>query len=181
MPFKQWSDDEVLNDFDLDRFLIQQVSAIKSVDETVASSIVPQNDNELFVPLLANSRYFVEFFLIYTAIEAADIDLKWSLPAGAVMDWTHGGLAGGHPTGGTDNSALGRISRTHLSEGTTGWIGGAEDSGPAVINCVIPGEGHIDTAGTAGNLQLQWCQHTSNATVTTVYANSLLIAQKLTV
>lgn len=180
MPFKQWTDEEVLNDFDLDKYLVQQVSAIKEADESVISSISVQDDNELVVPLLANSRYFVEFFIIYTAIEAADLRIGWSVPTGASMDWTHSGLAGGHPTGGTDNSAIGRSSRTHLTESEEGWVGGAQDSGSNVINCTVPGEGHVETGGFDGNLQFRWAQWTSNATASIVYANSLIIAQKLT-
>lgn len=180
MPFKQWSDGEILTEADLDKYLIQQVSAIKEADESVASSTTVQNDNELFVPLLANSRYYIEYFIVYSALEAADLKIAWSVPSGASMDWTHGGLAGGHPTGGTDNTALGRISRNALTETSEGWIGAAQDSGSAVIQCVVPGEGHVTTGATAGNLQFRFAQWTSNATASIVYANSLIIAQKLT-
>lgn len=170
MPFKLFSDGEVLEaDDDVDRFWIQQASVIKSADESVTSSAVLQNDDHLVVGLLANSQYWIELFLIYQAGTTEDLALGFSVPSGAALYWTHGGLRGG-ATGSVDN-----ISRTFLDESGAGWIGGTG------ANAVVMGEGRVVTGGSAGNLQLRWAQNTSGGTATIVRAGSILIAQRLTV
>ena len=172
MPFKQWTDEEVLTEQDLDRFLIQQISVIKTTNQTVTSSTILVPDNELIVPLLGNSQYWLEVFLIYDAIQAADLKLGWFYPTGATIDWSHGGLRGGA------TSAVDQISRTYLDETGFPWIGGP--SATSGTNAIVIGEGIITTAS-SGNLQLRFCQNTSNATGTVLLANSLIICQKLTV
>jgi hypothetical protein len=172
MPFKQFADDEVLYAADVMRYWVQQVHALKTADETVTSSTTAQNDDHLVVPLLASSRYWIEFFIIYDAVQAADIKIQWSVPAGSTLRWTHGGLG----TGVT--STIGEVSRFFRSQSDIGTVGGPAVGGGT--NAIIPGEGWIDVAGTPGNLQLQWAQNVANATGTVVRANSLLIAQRLT-
>lgn len=174
MGFKQFADDEVLTDTDLDRYLIQQISVIKTADESVISSTVLQPDDELILsPLIANSTYFLEFFLIYDAIQTADLKLGWSYPAGAAMHYSHGGLRGG------TTATVDQISRTYFDETGFPWIGGpAAASG---TNAVVMGEGTISTFAAGGDLTLRWSQNTNIATATVLKANSVLIAQKLTV
>lgn len=182
MPFKQWTDGEVLTESDLDRFLVQQSHVIKTLDESYSSGVggLIQDDNELFIPVLANSHYHLEYMLVYTAKEGEDMEIGWSVPTGSVLEWTHGGLAGGHPSGGTDNTAIGRISRNKLSTTTQGWIGGVENGSAEVILSGVPGEGHLRTAGTAGNLQFRFGSHFSSAVGIILYAGTTIILQKLT-
>lgn len=173
MPFKTFSDGEVLTEADIDKYWIQQVSVIKTADETVTNSTVLQPDDELILPLLANSQYWLEVFLIYDAIQAADLKLGWSYPTGAVLDWSHGGLRGGA------TSTVDNISRTYLDETGFPWVGGPNAAAPSIA--VVMGEGIMVTSGTAGNLTLRFCQNALSATGTVIKANSLMIAQKLTV
>lgn len=173
MPFKQWSDDEVLYDYDMERFWIQQHHVIKTADQTVTNSTVLVPDNELSVPLLANSQYWLEVFLIYDAIQAADLKLGWAYPTSTTLDWSHGGLRGGA------TSTVDLISRTYLDETGFPWIGGPAAAAPSVA--VVMGEGIINTAGTAGNLTLRFAQNALSATGTIMKAGSALIIQKLTV
>jgi hypothetical protein len=169
MPFKTFVDGAVLQaDADVDRFFIQQTHVIKSADESVTSSTTLQNDDQLAVPLLASSHYWIEAFLIYSAATASDLSLAISVPTGAALYWSHGGLRGG-ATSSVDN-----ISRTFVDETGTGWIGGTGG------DAVVMGEGHVTTGVTAGNLQIRWAQNTSGATATIVKAGSILIAQRLT-
>lgn len=173
MPFRQFVDDEVLTFDIVNRYFVQQHSVIKQADETVTSSITPQSDDELFVPLLANSQYFIEFFIIYDTIQAADLTIKFTGPAGATFDWTHGGL------GTSATTSVGTVSRNYRTLADSGSIGG-----PAVAagtNAIIPGEGRAVTAGTAGNLTFQWAQNTTSVTGSIVRARSVMIAQRLTV
>lgn len=173
MPFKQFSDDEVLTFDVVNRYFVQQHSVIKPSDETVTSSATLQNDDHLFVPLLANSQYFIEFMLIYDTINTADLQVRFTGPVGCSMDWTHGGL------GTSAASSVGSISRNYRNISNIGTIGGPAAALGTV--CVAPGEGRVVTTGTAGTLNLQWAQNASIATGTTIKAKSVLIAQRLTV
>lgn len=173
MPFKTFVEDEVLKADDANRYFVQQTSVVKSSDETVTSSTTFQNDDELFVSVVANAQYFVEFFVIYDAVQAADIKIEWSAPTGSTFDWTHGGL-GTSATGST-----GSVSRNYRSLGDIGTIGGPSASGGALA--IIPGEGRLVTSGTAGLFRFRWAQNSSNSNGTIVKANSVLIVQKLTV
>jgi len=177
VPFKNFVDGARLDDTDLNRYFLQQAHVIKSVDESVTSSIVMQDDNELFLALLANTQYWFECFIFYGANATADIRIDFTVPAGTTYDFTHSGLRLGHSTAdGIDN-----VARSRFTEGSTfGTIGGINATTNAEIG-VIPVEGRISTAGTAGNIRLQFCQDTSNATSTVVKANSVMIIQRLTV
>jgi hypothetical protein len=175
MPFKDFVDDEVLWAADFDRYWVQQTSVIKSADETVTNSAVFQNDDHLTATVLANTQYWVEFFLIYDGYSANDIQIQWSAPAGATFDWTHGGLALGTA------ATLGTVSRNYRTLADTGTIGcpnAASGSG----NVIIPGYGRLVTAGTAGSLTLQWSQVVAGAATTAIIRQrSVLILQRLTV
>lgn len=173
MPFKQFADDEVLTYDTVNRYFVQQTSVIKSADETVTSSTTAQNDDELFVDVLANTQYFVEFFIIYDAIQAADLKIQWTAPSGSTFDWTHGGL------GTSTTSTSGSVSRNYRALGDVGTVGGPAAS--AGTNTIIPGEGRLVTGGSAGLFRLQWAQNTSNATGAIVRARSVLLVQRLTV
>lgn len=173
MGFKQWTDDEVLTEADLDKYLIQQVHMIKTADQTVTSSTILVPDDELAVSLLANTTYWLEFFLIYDAIQAADLKLGWAYPTSAQMHYSHGGLRAGA------TSTVDQISRTYFPETGFPTIGGpAAASG---TNSVVMGEGIVITAGSSGELRLRFAQVTSNATGTVLKANSIIICQKLPV
>ena len=105
MPFHTFVDDESLTASNVNKYWIQQAHIIKSADETVTSSTTFQNDDELLVPLLANTQYWLEFMLIYDGIQAADIKIQWTYPSGTTMDWTHGGLG----TSATSNVGRSRV------------------------------------------------------------------------
>lgn len=173
MPFKQFADDEVLTYDVVNRYFVQQTSVIKSTDETVTNSASTQNDDELSVNVLANSQYFVEFFIIYDTIQAADIKIFWVGPAGITFDWTHGGL------GTSATATSGSVSRNYRQLSDIGTIGGP--SATSGTNAIIPGEGRLVTGANAGLFRFQWGQNTANATGTIVRARSVLLVQRLTV
>lgn len=173
MPFKTFVDDGILTDTDVMRYWVQQYSVIKSVDESVISTATVHSDAELIAPLLANSVYWIELFVIYETIQTADLKVGWSVPAGASIHWCPNGQDV------ASTSTVWDVLKRERSEANTEIIGGP---GAALgTDAIMPGEGYVVTAGTAGNLVFQWAQGTSTATNTTVRANSILIAQKLTV
>jgi hypothetical protein len=170
--FRTFTDGEVLFAADVMKYWVQQVHARKTADETVTNSTTFNSDDHLFVPVLANTKYWVEFFLIYDSTHAADIKMQWLVPAGATLRWTHGGLH-------TDaTTTIDRVSRFYRDQTLVGTAAGGSAGGGT--NVIVPGEGWLDVAGTAGTLQLQWSQVNANATGTIVRTNSLLIAQRLT-
>jgi hypothetical protein len=176
MPFKTFADGQRVDDTDLDRYFIQQAHIIKGSDESRASTTTLTAVSDLVLPLLANTQYWMELFIMYGAIQAADISVGFTVPAGTTYDMTHGGLRTGHTAGdGFDN-----ISRFRHTVGSSATAAGKDAAVNTAIT-VVPIEGTVVTAGTAGNLAFTWAQATSSGTATVVKANSLMILQRLTV
>lgn len=173
MPFKTFIDGQVLTGADVMKYWVQQDSIIKLADESVTSSAAVQPDNELLCPLLANSTYWIEIFIIYDAIQAADLLVGWTVPAGATVHWV---------TNGQDPSSTSTVWETlkrERSAANTETVGGP--GAAAGTDAIMPGEGYVVTGGTAGSIRFQWGQGVSSGTPTVVRANSVLIVQKLTV
>lgn len=173
MPFKTFTDDQVLTSDDVNRYWVQQFSIIKSVDETIISSTVTQADNELVAPVLANTQYLVECLVFYDFVQAADIKIGFSAPAGSTFDWVSNGLVS------AATGTVGDVVKRYRALADVEVCGGpAAASG---TSAVLPIEGRLVTGGTAGNLTFNWAQNTSTATTCTVSANSVLMLQRLTV
>jgi hypothetical protein len=136
----------------------------KAVDESVTSSITLQNDDELFLTADANAQYLVFGHVIYDGAAAGDISIAWSGPASATFDWVSGGIQTGASTGVDTVSTSAQILSANPAIGAIG----------AGSNLVIPLQGILVTAGTAGTLQFRWAQNTSSATATRVRAGSVL-------
>jgi hypothetical protein len=136
----------------------------KTADEDVTSSITIQDDNELTFAVTANSVYVVEMYLIYANTGGAVPDFKYKLavPAGTTGLLHHYGLT-------TGNSALNLV--TDLT--STNAVGAGTDR--RMVHTVAS----IFTAGTSGNVTLQWAQAQSDITPTRLYANSRLRYRKL--
>jgi len=129
----------------------------KASDETVNGSATLQNDDELFLAVEANVTYQVEASLRYSTGATPNLKFTFTGPSGAT------GL--GHATsivaGGT---ALVFTDVTLLSTVVT-----ADDSSFATEV-----HGVLIVGATAGTLQLQWAQNTSNASDTKVLSGSYL-------
>lgn len=142
--------------------------ARKTADEPITNSTL-QNDDDLVVPVLANGIYLVEWGLRTDGPTAADFKYAFTGPAGATMVWESQGLAAGDTTNVapaiTDVAAIG----TTVTHGTLG----------AGVVSRIRGRGLLVVAGTAGNLQLQWAQGTTNATPSKNLAGSWLNARRV--
>jgi hypothetical protein len=144
---------------------IQQVAplaVIKGSDETVTSSTTLQNDNELFASLDANATYI---FILYLAFEgntqgSGDLKTGWTLPSGATMRFgaPHINSTGSTVLDTTYTESSFPTSRTNTS---TVLLGMTET-------------GTVTVGNTAGTMQLQWAQNTSNGTGTIVHAGSML-------
>lgn len=137
---------------------------IKQADESVTSSVVLQNDDELFMPLEANSYYEFELGL-YVTLASADPDIryKFSVPAGTVGNWFIEADETSYETEFVIRPISEERAVTSSATGTQYYLI----------------KGFIKTSNTAGNLQFQWAQRVSDSDAITVKANSYLKAIKL--
>lgn len=139
---------------------VRPVAAFKSIDESLISNNVAQNDDELFVALEANATYRIAADLISNSGTTPDISYSWSIPTSATGAWTITSLVG---------------AAVYL--GSLAWSATAAIDGTGA-DAYSRVEGTMKTTN-AGTLQLKWAQTTSNATNTYVRANSLLIAVRV--
>jgi hypothetical protein len=140
---------------------VAPLAAVKGTDQSVTSSTVLVNDNTLFVPVLASVTYFLILQVIYEGGTQGSSDLKfaWTAPSGAAMSVQQSSIttAGG--------STIGFVRG--LSGSTAGTSGAGNKWGLQLT-------GTFSTSSTAGTLQFQWAQNTSNGTATIVHAQSAL-------
>lgn len=135
-------------------------SIVKIADESVTSSTVLQDDDELFLPLAASTNYAFEVFIYYVGGSSPDFKMAFTVPAGATIVWVEiDGLNSG-PESLTNTPITGSGTAATIPDITTpSWIRAS---------------GSVINGSTAGNLTLQWAQGTSSATAATVKAGSNL-------
>lgn len=183
MPFKNFVDGSRLDDVDVNRYWLQQAYVSKTVDESVTSSITLQDDDELVLPLLANTDYWFECFILYGASVTSDLRLLFTIPSGTVYDLVHNGIRSGHVT--TDplpvQAGIDTVSRAQFTQASSGGVPGGINATGNTNVAVCPVEGRVIVGNTAGSIRLQWAQNTSSATATIVKASSIMILQRLTV
>lgn len=143
------------------------VYAWKTVSESVTSSIVDQLDDELFLPLNPFSVYFVKGFYSVTGSTTGDIRLGYSVPTGAQGRRHNKGLSANVTT----TAGQMRIS-------VHGWPT-AVTYGTTTTAVSIIEEGVIFTEAAGGLLRMQWAQNVSDATPTTVAADSFLMTRQV--
>ena len=132
--------------------------AAKSADETVASSTAMQADNDLTIAVDANTRYALTMFLLFNAPATPDIQIGWSVPAGATLNW-HRETSGVTGTTGLTDALVATNTEPIAGDG-------ADD--------VFVIHGFVKVGATAGTVTFQWAQLASDAAATTVRAGSWL-------
>lgn len=130
---------------------------VKSVDETINSSIALQNDNELKATLRVNKVYSLQMFILLNSVAAANFKYNFTLPTGATGRRTTAGASANTPQTTADITAE--------------LITSATDATDQQLRLY----GFITMGGTAGDLQFQWAQNVSDAGNTTVKARSTLL------
>ncbi len=131
--------------------------ALKTADETVNNSTVLQNDDELVIPVGAGEIWeLYQELHMFTATATPHLDWAYSIPVGGAIRRmaSYGATVSEYDaTVEVDNAIVtDRVYITKLQ-----YIGGAN----------------------AGNLQLQWAQHTATVEDTKVLANSFIFARKI--
>ena len=129
----------------------------KAAHEIVNNSTTLQNDDHFVFAVTANSRWVVELHLNMISSAVADFKFDFSVPSGGY----HG--------------------LTLDTSGTTFWNQAAASTITACAGSQTLAvlRGTIVIGSTAGNVQFRWAQNTAEATNTTVYADSILVAWRV--
>lgn len=138
-------------------------SAIKGSSQSVTSSTTLVNDAALVLALPANSTWKFTLDLLYQANTTANLKFGWTVPSGCT-------LAAG--VNFADTTLVARLGQ--MNQSTVQPVGGNGATTP--LSALVSGT--IVVSSTAGNLQLQWAQNTSNATAASVLAGSDLTATR---
>ena len=136
-------------------------TAFKPVDESVATSIVLQADDDLSIPVTAGATYSIDGCLIVTGDPAGDLALTVTAPPGSAGGWT--------PTATT----LGTTDGTGSVRMTRFDFGASSSMGATAAGVIVNPQGGV-IAGADGMVTVQWAQAVSSATATMVRAGSWL-------
>lgn len=136
-------------------------TAVKTADEPITNNTL-QDDNELALSVVANGWYEVAMYIDTEGDPAGDLTMGWTVPAGAALSWTEGGVSAGN----TNN--IGSIKLQRNDAATASGVGII-----AAGSAVLP-RGVLRVAGTGGTLQFRWAQTTTNATATILKTGSML-------
>lgn len=145
------------------------VFARKTGDKSLTNTSTLEDDNHLLVAVGANATYTFDAFIVYDGATTGDIKVAFTVPAGATLLWSGVGATTGI------SSAAANFSDTVITASGSAISWGARGAGTKTFAII---RGIVRTAGTAGNLTVQWAQDSSDATATTVFTDSWLTARK---
>lgn len=147
----------------------QVLRAVKTVNESLASSTTLQDDDELTITCAANATYMLTGYVKYAqnlSIGAtAGIKAGFALPAGGTLEWTSHGTA-------TLTSAVDYDTVVTTGTGTRSMA--ANGAGTMTF---APSGNLITT--TAGILVLRWAQVSSSATTVNVFSGSWIRLERV--
>jgi hypothetical protein len=146
---------------------------VKSADESVTSSTTLQDDDDLLMPVAANTDYLIDGMLYYLAAQAGDITVGWTYPSGATLTWGGIGAIRDYTGAASGTEWLAIVADASSPSSTTDF--GGNGSLPFTASY----GGVLSVGANAGTLQLQWAQRASSGTATTVYARSWLRVQQV--
>lgn len=166
MPVHQFNVGDVLAANDVNVWLAP-LAGVKSANQTISSQTTFINDADMRFAVAANSIYEFHGFIRYSSGTGQDFKTSFTVPAGA-------------------SAIFSRYACDSANQAV--FIGDGEflDTDSPVARGAGVGShrtigifGVLNTAGTAGNLILQWAQNVSGAFNTTVYANSYLTGRRI--
>lgn len=147
----------------------------KTAATTRASTVTIADDPDLKLYLEANSRYFVEFFIMGAAITLADIKTAWSAPVGYSGARRVLGPGTTSTTSTLADNAVVRIGAHNIE--TEIPYNGIRDANNTYFQ--IQEVGLILVGSTAGYLNFRWAQNSTQATGSVVGADSFGRATKV--
>lgn len=152
--------------------------ARKTSDTSRSATTVTTADPHLQFEVVANAVYIWNGWLKYDGPTAADMNIDFTAPAGALGEWT--AIAPGHspvigssavPALITDTQdARGYLLRVESNDVTSARSYGTLGTGIVPLTMQLYGTLRMST--TAGTFSLDWAQFASNATANTVYTDS---------
>jgi hypothetical protein len=148
----------------------------KTSNQSVTSSTTLVNDSALVLPMLASVTYELTAQLFYIGNDTGDIKVTFTQPTGSTLSWGPIGASQAAVTGSATAGTgewWGTNVNTTASPTTSMPMGGSTSDLHMVIR------GIVVVSATAGNLQLQWAQNTSNGTATTVKAGSWMSLRRV--
>jgi hypothetical protein len=143
---------------------------LKPSDQFVTNNVTLVNDTALAAFCDASSTYELKVILKYSASTTANINVGFTAPSGAALEWTIDGVDI------TAGATSGIINRASAAIGGTLTASGAGSG----VNMFLKIKGILTIGATSGNIQLQWAQNVLDAGVSTVVrAKSCLKIQRL--
>ncbi|MES2209433.1 MAG: hypothetical protein V4515_04520 [Chloroflexota bacterium] len=149
------------------------ILARATADVTRTSSTTLTDATGLAIALEADALYALEGYLAYNAGETGDLKVAFTVPAGATGHW------GLYPIATASTGSIGDLDARRQAAFGAATTQAAGGSAAFSSELMCPVFGYIDTAATAGTLQLQFAQNTSSGTGTTLKAGSWLMAFRL--
>lgn len=138
------------------------LKAVKTSDEDVTSSTALQDDDELLVTVEANGVYHFEAVIIaYSASATPDLKFQFIEPDGTFDVVVTSGLGGDLISYIDESSSASVVDITAATEKVKYFTG------------------IVRAGGAGGTFKLQWAQNVSNATATTVKADSYMRLTKM--
>lgn len=145
-------------------------TAYKASDESVSSSTTLQNDDDLTFAIGANEIWVARYVLfVEPAADGVDLKMGFSVPASSTGWWGYQGLA----LGATSVSVSARVQSDDIANSQPVGTPNGGSYSMVLVNC------YVDTAGTSGNVVLQWAQWSSSASAITLKTGSHLVAHQL--
>jgi hypothetical protein len=145
----------------------------KGSNESVTSSAAVQSDDALLMALPQYSVWDFELNLLSDG-GAGGFQGAFTVPASATITIWGGSGFGIASTAPTDDT--GSFSAAAAATTPTFQWGGSDDATRPYTMTTI--KGTVTIGATAGNLQFQWAQHTSNGTASTIRAGSWLVCER---
>lgn len=161
MAAPTWATNDVPTATDFNNWFQNIRFARRTSIATISASTTLVSDTQLTLPVDANATYNLTMVLIYDGATAADLKTQIAVPAGAAF---LGDLHALIPTAASQQDFQ-NFPYADSTATTWGCLGGS---------AVGRLEGIVTTAGTSGNVTLQWAQNASNATATRLLVNSFM-------
>jgi hypothetical protein len=172
---RTWVTSEVVTAAQLNQEIRDNLNALngfvrKTTDESITSSTAVQNDDHLLYTIGATGTYVFDLYVRIVAGNAAgDIQVGFSFPTGTLDLWG----PGIDPAIAAGTIASGKFYSAGATSGTF-WT----DFGASATATGFNLHGLLQVTAT-GTLTFQWAQFASNATATTVKAQSHLIVKQV--
>ena len=137
--------------------------AYKAADETITNNSTMQDDNDLYMSVVANGVYHFELIGSYQAAAAAGLKIEWSAPAGTSMDVSR---------------FLCKVA-TAVSYDVTNALGAVAGFTGTAAPVPIRLESTVFVGGTAGTVKFRWAQNTANASNALFFKGTVLRVTRL--